>query len=195
GERAEIVEVAGTGTYLENLTRFKQLFKEDKVTELFAELKKTMAFPKMGKTRVRNVTDLETEYRVRYNIKAEDPIPNYPYSRNNPVTDFELEETGYFVRVYDDKPTSYWIFRIEDLRAYKNMDEVAENLALPNKPTKIGLVEIPEGTVLRKSVAGPQPWGTKPQGGGIQYEIIETPKVEWFKPLFKNDIEVEQFFK
>jgi hypothetical protein len=183
--------VNGAGSYLENLARYKQLFKEGKISELFSELKKTTAFPKMGNTRVRNHTDLLAEYKAKYGQTA----ANYPYSSTNPVTDFELAETGYFVRVYSGTSTnSSWIFRIEDLRQYGSVDEIIEKLALPSKPTKVGLVELPDGVKLRKSYAGPQNWsnGTKPQGGGIQYEIIGLTNDNWFKPLFDN---INDFFK
>jgi hypothetical protein len=50
----------------------------------------------------------------------------------------------------------------KDLRAYKNVDEIVEKLALQNRPTKIVIVEVPSGTALRKSIVGPQTWGTKP---------------------------------
>jgi hypothetical protein len=180
---------AGNSTYLSNLQRYKQLFKEGKISELFTELKKTTAFPKMGNTRIRNQVDLLAEYKAKYGQNAS----NFPYSTSNPVTDFELAETGYFVRVYSGNSTnSSWIFRIEDLRQYKNVDEIVEKLALPSKPTKVGLVELPEGVKLRKSEAGPQNNGTTPQGGGIQYEIIGDRNNEWFKPLFDN---IDDFFK
>jgi hypothetical protein len=145
----------------------------------------------MGNTRIRNQVDLLAEYKAKYGQNAS----NFPYSTSNPVTDFELAETGYFVRVYSGNSTnSSWIFRIEDLRQYKNVDEIVEKLALPSKPTKVGLVELPEGVKLRKSEAGPQNWanGTTPQGGGIQYEIIGDRNNEWFKPLFDN---IDDFFK
>jgi len=93
-----------------------------------------------------------------------------PYSTTNSVTDFELVETGYFVRVYSGSSTnSSWIFRIEDLRKHGSVDEIVEKLALPGKPTKVGLVELPEGLKLRKSVAGLQNWanGTTPAGASI----------------------------
>ena len=169
-------------TYLEILVRYKQLFKEKKIAELFSELKKTTAFPKMGNTRGRNHTDLLAEYKAKYGQAA----TNYPYSTTNAVTDFELAETGYFVRVYSGTSTnSSWIFRIEDLRQYESVDEIVEKLALPVKPAKVGLVELPEGVKLRKSIAGPQNWanGTTPKGGGIQYEIIGNRNTDWFKEI------------
>jgi len=68
--------VAKGGTNLENLARYRQLFKEGKYTKLFDELKKTTAAPKMGKTAPRrNIADLEAEYRALQNIKQGDPIP------------------------------------------------------------------------------------------------------------------------
>jgi hypothetical protein len=182
---------AVSNVYLDNLARFKQLFKKGKVSELFSELKKTSAFPKMGKTRSRNYTDLLAEYKAQYGQNAS----NYPYSTVKAVTDFELAQTGYFVRVYSGNSTnSSWVFRIEDLRQYKNVDEIVEALALPSKPTKIGLAELPEGTNLRKSTAGPQNWanGTAPQGGGFQYEILSSRNNNWFKPLFED---INDFFK
>lgn len=184
-------KVATGGSYADNLARYKQLFSDGKIAELFSELKKTTAFPKMGATRVRNIADLETEYHAKYGVNA----TNFPYSATNPVTDFELAETGYFVRVYSGGSTnSSWIFRIEDLRAYGGVDEIVEKLALPGKPTKVGLVELPSGVKLRKSIAGPQNWtnGTTPQGGGIQYEIIGLTNDSWFEPLFDN---INDFFK
>ena len=47
---------------------------------------------------------------------------------------------------------------------------------------------MPKGVKLRKSVAGSQEWpnGTKPKGGGIQYEIIGKTKDDWFEPLFDS---------
>lgn len=85
------------------------------------------------------------------------------------------------------------VFRIEDLRQYGSIDDMVEKLALPNKPNKIGLVELPDGVILRKSYAGPQNWsnGTTPQGGGIQYEIIGNREDNWFRPLFDN---INDFF-
>lgn len=99
------------------------------------------------------------------------------------------------MRVYSGTSTnSSWIFRIEDLRKYKNVDEIVEKLALPNKPAKVGLVELPKNVKLRKSYAGSQSWsnGTTPKGGGIQYEIIGKTKDDWFEPLFDN---INDFFK
>lgn len=145
----------------------------------------------MGETRIKNLTDLEAEYFAKYGKGAK----NYPYSKTKPVTDFKLEENGYFVRVYSGESTSSsWIFRIEDLKNYKNVDEIIEKLALPGKPTKVGLVELPQGITLRKSYAGHQIWpnGISSQGGGIQYEIIGNLKDEWFRPLFNN---IDEFFK
>jgi hypothetical protein len=77
-----------------------------------------------------------------------------------------------------------WIFRIEDLRAYKTVDELVEKLALSNRPTKIAIVEVPEGTILRKSTVGPQEWtqGEILQGGGIQYELKTTLEERKFQP-------------
>ena len=145
----------------------------------------------MGETKIKNLTDLEAEYFAKYGKDAK----NYPYSKTNPVTDFKLEETGYFVRVYTGEgKASSWVFRIEDLRNYRNVDEIVEKLALPSKPTKVGLVELPQETSLRKSYSGPQMWtnGTSSQGGGIQYEIIGNLKDEWVRPLFNN---IDEFFK
>jgi hypothetical protein len=67
-----------------------------------------------------------------------------------------------------------------------------EKLALPTKPTRFAIVEVPKNSVLRKSTAGPQEWssGQKQQGGGIQYELSNYPN-EWFKDL----ISIEDFFK
>jgi len=188
---AKEIDVAkGGANYADNLVRYKQLFKEGKISELFAELKKTKAFPKMGKTSVKNHSVLEAEYKARYGANAK----NYPYSKTNPVTDFELAETGYFVRLYNnaDDISSRWIFRIEDLRAYKNVDEMMEALALPSRPSKIALVEVPSAATLRKSTAGAQEWanGLKQSGGGIQYEATSYSQ-EWFKPLSN----IDDFFK
>jgi hypothetical protein len=85
-EIAEVMKATKAGSYLENLARYKQLFKEGKIAELFSELKKTTAFPKMGNTRVRNQADLLAEYKAKYGQNA----TNYPYSITNSVTDFEL---------------------------------------------------------------------------------------------------------
>lgn len=142
-------------------------------------------FPKMGNTKVRNHNDLLSEYKAKYGQTA----INYPYSTTNPVTDFKLAETGYFVRVFSVRnKKSNWIFRIEDLRQYGSVDEIVEKLTLLSKPSKIGLVELPEGVKLRKSYSGSQNWsnGTTPQGGGIQYEIIGKIQGKWFEPLFDN---------
>ncbi|MGB4774143.1 MAG: hypothetical protein WBP45_03140 [Daejeonella sp.] len=178
------------GSYLENLTKYNQLFKADKISELFSELKKTTAFPKMGKTSVKNHSVLELEYKSRYGQNA----TNYPYSKSNSVTDFKLEETGYFVRLYDniDDIDSRWIFRIEDLRKYKSVEDMTEKLGLPNRPSKIALVEVPAGSILRKSTAGAQEWanGLKQTGGGIQYEVTK-PQESWFQNLSN----IEDFFK
>lgn len=63
------------------------------------------------------------------------------------------------------------------------------------KPNKIALVEVPEGTMLRKSTAGEQVWKRShdnmndliQRGGGIQYEILDFNNLpsqqEWFKEL------------
>jgi hypothetical protein len=188
-ERQAGISVAEGGTYLENLARYKQLFKEGKYTELFAELKKTTAFPKMGETRNISYTDLLQEYNA-----SQGALPNHcPYMNGKIATNFTLEETGYFVRVYggvNSEVTGKWIFRIEDLRAYKNVDELVEKLALPSRPTKIALVEVPEGTILRKSIVGEQEWiqGNKLQGGGIQYELKTNISNNQFQELFNNDI-------
>ena len=177
------------GSYFDNISHYKQLFKEGKIKELFSELKKTTAYPKMGKTIPQNHSALYSEYKLSY-----PSYENYPYSKLNPVTDFELAETGYFVRLYDgDNIASKWVFRIEDLRKYKSVDEILENLAIPyggvfgNKPTKIGLVEVPITGKLRKSIAGPQEWKLptsiiKQNGGGVQYELLNYDN-GWFKPL------------
>jgi hypothetical protein len=184
----EIIEVTAGGTYLENLARYKQLFKEGKYTELFDELKKTSAIPKMGETKNIIYEDLFKEYNATLGA-----LPNHcPYMYGKKATNFTLEETGYFVRVYggdNSTITGKWIFRIEDLRAYKNVDELVEKLALPSRPTKIAIVEVPEGTVLRKSIVGEQEWiqGTKLQGGGIQYELKTNINNNQFQELF-NDI-------
>jgi hypothetical protein len=64
------------------------------------------------------------------------------------------------------------------------VDEIVEKLALQNRPTKIAIVEVPEGTMLRKSIAGEQEWvqGKVLQGGGTQYEIFNRDN-DWFQPL------------
>ena len=194
----EIEAIVGKGvakgeSYVENLVRYKQLFREGKYTELFAELKKTTAFPKMGKTTNVSYENLLKEYNSLPNA-----LPNHcPYMKGKIGTNFELEEVGYFVRVYDEigsQRTGKWLFRIEDLRAYKNVDELVEGLALPSKPTKIALVEVPEGTMFRKSIVGEQEWvqGKILQGGGTQYELLENINIESFQPLFNN---INDFFK
>ena len=67
-----------------------------------------------------------------------------------------------------------------------------EALALPSRPSKIALVEIPDGSTLRKSTAGAQEWadGLKQSGGGIQYEVTN-PQRSWFQELST----IEDFFK
>ena len=189
-----VTELIGRGgTYIENLTRYKQLFREGKLTELFAELKKTTAFPKMGKTTNVSYENLLKEYNSLPNA-----LPNHcPYMKGRIGTNFELEEVGYFVRVYDEigsQRAGKWLFRIEDLRAYKNVDELVEGLALPSRPTKVALVEVPEGTMLRKTIVGEQEWvqGKVLKGGGTQYELLENINIESFQPLFNN---INDFFK
>jgi hypothetical protein len=98
--------------------------------------------------------------------------------------------------VYDGNPNkinSEWIFRIEDLRQYKDVNELMEKLALPIKPTRIAIVEVPSGTGLRKSTAGVQEWpnGLKQEGGGVQYQIMGVRSDNWFKDL----LEINDFFK
>ncbi|GHV59372.1 hypothetical protein FACS1894182_13390 [Bacteroidia bacterium] len=90
--------------------------------------------------------------------------------------------------------TGGWIFRIEDLRTYKNVDEIVKQLALEYRPTKIAIVEVPEGTILRKSTVGPQEWtqGEILQGSGIQYELKSTLEDRKFQPVFDN---INDFFK
>ena len=187
-------KIKKTGNYLNNLAKYKTLFKEGKIAELFSELKKTTAFPNMGNTKVRNHTDLINEYKTKYGETAS----NYPYSKSNPVTDFELAETGYFVRVYSgaaENVNRSWVFRIEDLRKYRDVDELMEKLALPIKPKRIALVELPPTTKLRKSIAGSQEWlsGLKQVGGGVQYEILTkgNPPRNWFEDL----LDIDEFLK
>lgn len=100
------------------------------------------------------------------------------------------------MRLYDGNINNVnrsWVFRIEDLRQYKNVEEIMEKLALPTKPKRITLVEVPENSVLRKSFAGEQEWsnGLKQTGGGIQYEILGTRNDNWYKDLIK----INEFFK
>jgi hypothetical protein len=146
----------------------------------------------MGKTQNVSYDNLLKEYNASQNA-----LPNHcPYMKGKIGTNFELEEAGYFVRVYGDGEsaiTGRWIFRIEDLRAYKNVDELVEKMALPSRPTKIAIVEVPAGTMLRKSIVGEQEWvqGKVLQGGGIQYELKTTVSNEQFKYLF----EINVFFK
>jgi len=136
---------------------------------------------------------LEIEYFSRYGQNAR----NFPYSRNHSVTDFTLSETGYFVRVYggrDSEIVGSWILRIEDLRRYRNVDELIESLALPSRPTRIALVEVPEGTIIRKSTAAAQEWtqGQVLRGGGAQYELRTTLNRGQFQELYNN---IDDFFK
>jgi len=169
------------------------LFKERKIAELFTELKKTTAFPKMGKTRRLNHDDLYANYKLDY-----PKYDNYPYSRLDAVTEFELDELAYFIRVYSgDGKISTWVFRLEDLRKYNDVDKLLETLALPHgkpfgiKPDKIALVEIPKGIKMKKSVASSQVWKLengilKQSGGGTQYEIQgfgNKPPEEWFEKI------------
>jgi hypothetical protein len=186
-------------TYIDMLPSYQKLFKDGKTVELFNQLKKTSAFPKIGNTIKKNHADLQIEYNRDYPGMA-----NYPYDLSTPVTEFLIDEPAYFVRVYSGERLypSKWIFRIEDLRQYSSMDEIMEKLALPSKPNKIALVEVPAGTKLRKSTAGPQVWnnGLKQNGGAIQYEIKginmrSNPSCnDWFKPLFETENEVIEFF-
>jgi hypothetical protein len=66
-----------------------------------------------------------------------------------------------------------------------------EKLALPTKPTRVSLVEIPANTKLRKSIAGSQEWsnGLKQSGGGMQYELntVGKPPIEWFEDMISMD--------
>jgi hypothetical protein len=180
----EVGVLAKGGSYLENLPRYRQLFREGKISELFSELKKTTAFPKMGKTVNKNFASLYQEYKL-----ANPQYDNCPYLNDAIGTDFQLEETSYFVRLYSGEgKASKWIFRIEDLKKYNGIDELVEDLAIPfdkgtvfgTKPSKIALVEVPKGTNLRKSFAGGQIWKRNydgledlvQKGGGIQYEIL-----------------------
>lgn len=88
-----------------------------------------------------------------------------------------------------------WVFRIEDLRKYRDVDELMEKLALPIKPKRIALVELPPTTKLRKSIAGSQEWlsGLKQVGGGVQYEILTkgNPPRNWFEDL----LDIDEFLK
>ena len=70
--------------------------------------------------------------------------------------------------------------------------ELQKTTAFPGHPTKIAIIEVPEGTVLRKSIAGTQEWGTKPRGGGIQYELQTIINKDQFHTLFDN---INDFFK
>ena len=80
------------------------------------------------------------------------------------------------------------------MRAYKNVDELVEKLALPSRPTKVAIVEVPENTVLRKSIAGQQEWeqGKILQGGGTQYELMQNIDKNCFQSLYDN---INDFFK
>ncbi|WOC40026.1 hypothetical protein [Polaribacter sp. HL-MS24] len=184
-----------TGGYLANVTRYRQLFKAGKVKELFEEFKKTHAPPELGKTIRRNHSDVKVEYHQRYGKNA----TNYPHSTAHSITRFELAETAYFARLHikGQKPTR-WLTRIEDFKAFKgNIKEITEKLALPGEPTHFSLVEVPKGTSLHKSVAGPQKWYdknknlmSKPEGGAVQYEVLDWEKLEeitirdnWFKEV------------
>lgn len=67
---------------------------------------------------------------------------------------------------------------IDDFNAHiangGTLDDLVEKLALPAKPTKISLVEIPANKTIRKSVEGPQQWPNIPyqNGGYTQYQIL-----------------------
>jgi hypothetical protein len=153
----------------------------------------------MGKTRNISYKDLYDEYKLKY-----PDFENCPYFKNQIGTNFELEETAYFVRLYSgNAKSSKWIFRIEDLKKYKNIDELINDLAIPYDngtvfgtiPSKITIVEVPEGTMLRKTIAGEQNWGRSydnldnliQKGGGTQYEILNFNNLpsqqEWFKEV------------
>ncbi|WOC40020.1 hypothetical protein [Polaribacter sp. HL-MS24] len=130
---------------------------------------------------------MKVEYHQRYGKNA----TNYPHSTAHSITRFELAETAYFVRLHiKGQPPKEWLMRIEDFKAFKgNIKEMTEKLALPGEPTHFSLVEVPKGTSLHKSVAGPQYWkavNKNRSGGAVQYEVLgygSSPPKEWFKEV------------
>ncbi|WP_158522853.1 fibronectin type III domain-containing protein [Geofilum rhodophaeum] len=162
---------------------------------LFKTINRTTIKFKPGTVVKRAHNELYASYKIE-NPRYE----NYPYHRGMPVTDMELEETAYFARIYTgERMQGEWIIRIEDLKKYDSIDDIIEELAIPysggfgEKPTKVALVEVPKGTIIRKSTAGFQEWShVSPaliqEGGAIQYQIVGfdsgNPMYDaWFKPV------------
>jgi len=93
------------------------------------------------------------------------------------------------VRVHiANNPNRPWLIAIDDFRKYSGKAELIDELALPVNPTEISIVKIPEGTIIRKSVAGYQQWPGMPyqNGGGVQYEILNTDlrnHMSWFRSM------------
>ena len=82
----------------------------------------------------------------------------------------KLAKSKKFVRVYNDgqsKMNGSWVMELSEIKGL-TPQQIKDKFALPEEPTYVCDVEIPKGSILRKSIAGKNSMGF---GGGIQYNF------------------------
>jgi hypothetical protein len=94
-----------------------------------------------------------------------------PYKKGTVVTEYITSETEKFVRVHGkDNKYSSWMMKKSEIDGL-NPVEIQNRFALPETPTYISDVSVPEGIKLRMGTAEAVPeWGN---AGAIQYELLQ----------------------
>ncbi len=95
-----------------------------------------------------------------------------PYSYNYPVKTVTADTGTDFVRVYDGETSSrmgQWLMRASDIEG-KTPVEIQKLYSLPNTPTHVVDVAVPEGMQMNMGKAAPvAKWGAT--GGGVQFDL------------------------
>jgi hypothetical protein len=182
----ELGEGAAKGGLDDILKRFNSLTQPE-LKSLYIQL---------AKTEVQGTSTIVNQADVLAEILANKSLIN-PYSFSHQIEDIILTQDAIFVRAYNQSSVGKWMVSIEDMKSFTSVDDFINKTALPIvesgtgnlvRPTNVSIVKIPQGTVIRKSVARPQDWGGQGHlsGGNLQYEIRNfnyNMMKEWYKDL------------
>jgi filamentous hemagglutinin len=114
--------------------------------------------------------------------KINELYPVKPYLDNSKIIEFKTTLPGKWVRVHGpDNQIRHWMMKAEDIKEL-TANEIKDKFNIPNLPTEISQVNVPEGTTIRMGLVGPNIFGNA--SGGVQYEIlIEKLPKEWFSKI------------
>jgi hypothetical protein len=94
-----------------------------------------------------------------------------PYTAGSEAVEFTTTETTRFVRVHGpDNMARSWMMQASDVQGL-TAQQIKDKFALPELPTLISEVSVPNGTRVRVGEVAPQDgWGA---GGATQFELLE----------------------